>query len=105
MKLLLLIALAASSATAQSPGEPIQPSNPVSFKITHVEASKPQVIRIYNLDEGIREIVLPPAPVLLSELTDQRRSEKTHGATEPQTIVIFNLGEGTREVELSPVPR
>jgi hypothetical protein len=103
VKPLLLIALWASLATAQSP---VQPSNPVSFKITHVEASKPQIIRIYNLDEGTREIVLPPAAVLLSELADSRKSEKTRVvAGEPQTIVIFNLGEGTREIELSPVPK
>ncbi len=35
------------------------PPEPVKFKVTHVEASEPQIIRIFNLDEGTREIVLP----------------------------------------------
>ena len=29
------------------------------FKVTHVEAGEPQIVRIFNLDEGTREIVLP----------------------------------------------
>jgi hypothetical protein len=71
-----------------------------------VEASKPQVVRIFNLDEGPREIVLPPAPILVSELSDPPRSEKAHSdAGKPQTVVIFNLGEGTREIELSTQPK
>jgi len=41
--------------------EPEQPASPVKFAITHVEAFQPRIIRIFNLDEGTREIVLPPA--------------------------------------------
>jgi hypothetical protein len=33
---------------------------PVKFEVTHVEASQPQIVRIFNLDEGTREIVLQP---------------------------------------------
>jgi hypothetical protein len=33
---------------------------PVTFAVTHTEASEPQIVRIYNLDGGTREIVLPP---------------------------------------------
>jgi hypothetical protein len=38
-----------------------QPPTPVRFEITHVEASQPQIIRIFNLEEGTRETVLPLA--------------------------------------------
>jgi hypothetical protein len=102
VKPLFLLALTATLAAAQS--QPAEP--PVKFAITHVESSKPQIVRIYNLDEGVREIVLPPAPVLMSQLPDPLKTEKARvEAGQPQTIVIFNLGEGTREIELSPVPR
>ncbi len=36
------------------------PPQPVKFEVTHTEASQPQIVRIFNLDEGTREIVLPP---------------------------------------------
>lgn len=42
-------------ATPQAPA-----SAPVTFEITHVESSQPQIIRIFGLDEGPREIVLQP---------------------------------------------
>ncbi len=32
---------------------------PVSFFVTHVEDAHPQIIHIYNLDDGPRAIVLP----------------------------------------------
>jgi hypothetical protein len=60
---------------------------PVTFEITHVEASQPQIIRIFNLDEGTRVI------------------EITHVETnEPQIIRILNPDEGTREIVLPPGP-
>ena len=66
---------------------PTQPSEPVTFAITHVEASQPQIIRIFNLDEGTREI------------------EMTHvDASHPQVIRILNLDEGTLDIVLPLVP-
>jgi hypothetical protein len=60
---------------------------PVTFEITHVEASQPQIVRIFNLDEGAREI------------------EITHVETdEPQIVRILNVDEGTREIVLPPAP-
>jgi hypothetical protein len=38
--------------------EPEPTSSPARFEITHVEAIQPRIIRILNLDEGPREIVL-----------------------------------------------
>ena len=101
MQFLFLIALAAAakrqSASPPLPAEPIQPPEPVRFEITHVEASQPQFIRIFNLYKGTREIVLPPANLL--------QAEKTHiEANHPQPIRILNLGEGTREIALPPAP-
>jgi hypothetical protein len=66
---------------------PAQPSDPVRFEITHVEASQPQIIRIFNLDEGTREI------------------EMIHvAASHPQIIRILNLDEGTLDIVLPLVP-
>jgi hypothetical protein len=42
-------------AAAQTPAP-----EPVKFEVTHTEAGEPQIVRIYNLDGGTREIVLPP---------------------------------------------
>ena len=50
----LEIAAAPRSAAAAT-----TPPEPVKFKVTHVEAGEPQIVRIFNLDEGTREIVLP----------------------------------------------
>jgi hypothetical protein len=62
-----------------------QPMEPVSFSITHVEDTHPQIIRIYNLDDGARAIVLP-------------RSQ-SGAADSSQPIRIFNaLGEGVQEI-------
>jgi hypothetical protein len=36
-------------------------AEPVSFAVTHVEDAHPQIIRIYNLDDGPHAIVLPHA--------------------------------------------
>jgi hypothetical protein len=60
---------------------------PVSFSVTHVEDAHPQIIHIYNLDDGPRAIVLPHAQ---SEDPDSSRP-----------IRIFNaLGEGVQEIAL-----
>jgi hypothetical protein len=37
-----------------------EPPPLVKFDLTHVENGQPQIVRIYGLDEGTREIVLPP---------------------------------------------
>jgi hypothetical protein len=64
----------------------LQPAEPVSFSVTHAEDTHPQIIHIYNLDDGPREIVLPRAP---SEDDDSSRP-----------IRIFNaLGEGVQEIQ------
>jgi hypothetical protein len=64
----------------------LQPVEPVSFTVTHVEDEHPQIIYIYNLEDGPRSIVLPRAQ---SEDADSSRP-----------IRIFNaLGEGVQEIE------
>ena len=55
MRHVFLIAFAATLATGQSPPTAPQPAKPIKFAITHVEASKPQIVRICYLDEGTRE--------------------------------------------------
>ena len=63
---------------------------PVSFSVTHVEDTHPQIIHVYNLDDGPRAIVLPRAQ---SEDADSTRP-----------IRIFNaLGEGVQEIEPPPL--
>ena len=44
-------------AEAASGSEPAV--DPVTFEITRLEDARPRFIRIYNLDEGTREILLP----------------------------------------------
>jgi hypothetical protein len=62
---------------------------PVSFSVTHVEDTHPQIIHIYNLDDGPRAIVLPRAQ---SEDADPSRP-----------IRIFNaLAEGVQEIAVPP---
>lgn len=62
---------------------------PVSFTLTHVEDAHPQIIHIYNLDDGARAIVLPGA-----QLED---------ADSSRPIRIFNvLGEGVQEIAQPP---
>ena len=56
----------AEIAAATPPGvaPPVAPAPPlpstVKFEVTHTENSQPQIVRIFGLDEGVREIVLPP---------------------------------------------
>ena len=58
---------------------------PVSFSVTHVEDAHPQIIHIYNLDDGPRAIVLPRA--------------KSEDGDSSRPIRIFNvLAEGVREI-------
>jgi hypothetical protein len=58
---------------------------PVSFSITYVEDTHPQIIHIYNLDDGPRAIVLP------------RAHSEDAGASQP--IRIFNASaEGVQEI-------
>ncbi len=60
-----------------------QPMEPVSFSVTHVEDAHPQIIRIYNLEDSPRAIVL-----------SRPQSEDSSGP-----IRIFNaLGEGVQEI-------
>ncbi len=47
--------IANNIAAAQAPAP-----EPVKFEVTHTEAGEPQIVRIFNLDGGTREIVLPP---------------------------------------------
>jgi len=62
---------------------------PVSFSVTHVEDTHPKFIHIYNLDDGPRAIVLPPA-----------QSEDA-GSSRP--IRIFNSSaEGVQEIAQPP---
>jgi hypothetical protein len=62
---------------------------PVSFSVTHVEDAHPQIVRIYNADDGPHAIVLP-----------HPRSED---ADPSQPIRIFNaLGEGVQEIAQPP---
>jgi len=64
----------------------LQPVEPVSFTVTRVEDEHPQIIHIYNLDDGPRAIVLPRA--------------QPEDADSSRPIRIFNaLGEGVQEIE------
>jgi hypothetical protein len=58
---------------------------PVSFSVTHVEDTHPQIIHIYNLDDSPRAIVLLRA--------------QSEDADSSGPIRIFNaLGEGVQEI-------
>lgn len=60
---------------------------PVSFSVTHVEDAHPKIIHIYNLDDGPRAIVLPPA--------------QSDDADPSRPIRIFNaVGEGVQQIAL-----
>jgi hypothetical protein len=71
-----------------------QAAEPVKFELTHVEDREPQIVRIFNLEEGTREIVLPPRFV-----TVKAEKPSSEGA---QPIRIFNLEEGVREIAVPP---
>jgi hypothetical protein len=77
------VALAIAVARLVSEHQPVEP---VSFSVTHIEDTHPQIIHIYNMDDGPRAIILPHA-----------QSEDA-GSSRP--IRIFNaLGEGVQEIE------
>jgi hypothetical protein len=60
------------------------PVEPVSFSVTHVEDTHPQIIHIYNLEDGPHAIVLA-------------RAQSEDDSSRP--IRIFNaLGEGIQEI-------
>jgi hypothetical protein len=76
--------LALAIAIARLVGAP-QPMEPVSFSLTHVEDTHPQIIHIYNLDDSPRAIALPRA--------------QSEGADSARPIRIFNaLREGVQEI-------
>jgi len=67
----------------------LQSVEPVSFSVMHVEDTHPQIIHIYNLDDGPRAIVLPRVQ---SEDADPSRP-----------ILIFNASEEGVQVIDQPV--
>jgi hypothetical protein len=112
VKFVFLFTLATALATAQPPStvpqalaEPEPP--PVKFSMIHVEALKPQVVRICYLDEGTREIVLPPVSLPVVAQSAQPAAAATPDtipaeANPPQVIRILNADEGTREIVVTP---
>jgi hypothetical protein len=96
-------AMAESPATApQTVAEPEQP--PVRFVMTHVESLKPQVVRICYLEEGTREIVLPPISQTIMTGSAQPLGPENAAVEEVQVIRILNADEGTREIIVTPKP-
>jgi hypothetical protein len=76
--------VAIAIAVARLLGLP-QPTEPVSFSVTHIEDAHPKIIYIYNLDDGPRATVLPRG--------------QSEDADSPRPIRIFNaLGEGVQEI-------
>jgi hypothetical protein len=58
---------------------------PVSFSVTHAEDTHPQIIHIYNLEDGPRAIVLP--------------RPQSEDADSSGPIRVFNaLREGVQEI-------
>jgi hypothetical protein len=51
--------IATAPQLAVSPAPALAPPA-VKFEVTHTEDSAPQIVRIFGLDDGVREIVLPP---------------------------------------------
>ena len=91
-------------AALQSASEPAEEATAVRFAITHVEETQPQYIRIFNLPEGTRMILLLPAPQFTSELF-QPSNAAGDDREAPRIIRIFNvLDEGAREIALPPAP-
>lgn len=79
---------AARAAAAES-------SDPVKFEITHLENAKPQIVRIYYLDDGIHELALPPVPP-----SDEALAQPDL----PPIVKIFNLDGGPRGILLPALP-
>ncbi len=96
------------SPAAESTPAPVQPTKPVTFTLTHVESSKPQVVRICYLDEGTREIVLPPAVITNTLVTNQDGKQSAAvvkqdpDPSEPQIVRISNLDDGNHAIVVEP---
>ena len=110
MKLWFLVMLATGLAAGESPqaapqpapqvaSAALQPGKPVTFAITHSESTKPQVVRILYLDEGTREIILPPAPVTTAE---SPKPPDQPPPDQPQVVLILNSEDGAQVVVLPP---
>jgi len=70
--------------------------DPVKFQITHLENEKPLIVRIYYLEDGIHQMVLPPVPPGGDEALMQ--------AGLPPIVKIFNLDGGPRGILLPDLP-
>jgi hypothetical protein len=70
---------------ALQPGA-LQPAEPVTFSITYVEDTHPQIIHIYNLDDGPRAIEL-------------KRARSQDGDSSRRIRVLNALEEGVQEIE------
>lgn len=73
----------------------------MTFKLTHLESTKPQVVRICYLDEGTREIILPPAVVLNPNARPSEEKKEAEPA-EPQIVFISNLDDGNHAIVVDP---
>jgi hypothetical protein len=76
------VALAIAIARLVGAGQPI---DPVSFSVTHVEDAHPQIVYIYNLEDGRRAIVLPRVQ---SEDADSSRPIRIFNALEEGVLEI-----------------
>ncbi len=96
-----LIAFAAGSAIAHSPGA-LKAANAappaVTFKMTHMEG-EPMVVRILYLDDGTREIIVPPLPIRSPDAGPAPEQTQPDAA---QVIVISNTDQGVQGVVLEP---
>jgi hypothetical protein len=78
------VTLAIAIAVARFVGAP-EPMEAVSFSVTHIEDTHPQIIHIYNLEGGPRAIALPRV--------------QSEDADSSGPIRIFNaLVEGVQEI-------
>ena len=69
--------------------------DPVRFEITHLENEKPLIVRIYYLEDGIHQVVLPPVP---------HGDDEALQAGLPPIVKIFNLDGGPRGILLPDLP-
>lgn len=83
------------AAVLRSVPKPEEPADPVTFQVTHVESGKPQIVRIFYLDDGIHQITLPPMPPPGSD-------QMPVDVTQPLIVRILNLDEGVRGFVIPP---
>jgi hypothetical protein len=107
VKFLSLFTLATALALGESPATESKSSAPpeepaVKFSFTHLEELHPQVVRICYLEEGTREIVLPP--IALTVVTGSTQLVSPADADQPQVIRIVNTEDGTREIAVTDKP-